>query len=355
MPTERLCMRHTREILRHKWLLRSGHRLVRTALGVSHGVITHTTQRAVAAGLSWESVCALSDAELELRLYPPPLTGAPRPEPDFAYIDLELRKKGVTRELLHQEYLAQHPDGLRRSAFCARYDAWKQTRGLTMRQSHKGGDKLFVDYAGMKAYYTDPATGARVACELFVAALGASSYTYAEASPSQKAPDFLASHVRALTFFDGVPEAIVSDQLKSGVVVPCRYEPGPHTAYLDFAQHYNTALVPARPRSPRGRVERWRGGVRLRGVAVSDRFRVLRRCLIPILGSVSSARSSNRTCGSPASGSHLDRQTFVLGWLTRGTVGRYRPSLPYSSSCGNGRLPLPGFLCFLASHLWSRL
>lgn len=256
MPTERLCMRHTREILRHKWLLKHGHRLVSAALSVSHGVITQTTQRATRASLDWPAVCALSDAELELRLYPPaPGAGTPRPEPDYAFIDLELRKKGVTRELLHQEYLAEHPDGLRRSAFCARYEAWKQTRGLTMRQSHRGGEKLFVDYAGMKAYYTDPNTGERACAELFVATLGASSYTYAEASASQKAPDFLASHVRALGFFGGVPEAVVSDQLKSGVIVPCRYEPGPHTAYLDFAQHYNTALVPARPRSPRDKAK----------------------------------------------------------------------------------------------------
>lgn len=256
MPTERLCMRHTREILRHKWLLQTSHRLVVAALGVSHGAITQTTQRAGRAGLTWSAVCALSDAELELRLYPPaPEAGTPRPEPDFARLDLELRRKGVTRELLHQEYLAQHPDGLRRSAFCARYEAWKKTRGLTMRQSHQGGDKLFVDYAGLKAYYTDPATGERIACELFVATLGASSYTYAEASASQKVPDFLASHVRALTFFGGVPGAVVSDQLRSGVSVPCRYEPGPHTAYLDFAQHYGTALVPARPRSPRDKAK----------------------------------------------------------------------------------------------------
>ena len=267
MPTERLCMRHTREILRHKWLLGHGHRLVHATLGVSHGAITATTHRALRAGLDWDAVCALSDDDLEQRLYPPPLpAGTPRPEPDWAHIDLELRKKGVTLELLSQEHLDQHPDGLRRSAFCDHYRAWKKSRGLVMRQHHLGGEKLFVDYAGPKLYYTDPSTGERIACELFVATLGASSYTYAEASASQQTPDFLASHVRALTYFQGVPAVITCDQLKSGVVVPCRYEPGPHTAYLDFAQHYGTALLPARPRSPRDKakveaavllVERW--------------------------------------------------------------------------------------------------
>jgi transposase len=256
MPTERLCMRHTREILRHKWLLGSAHRLVTASLNVSHGAITETTKRALRAGLDWDVVATLSDSELEQKLYPPPPTaGTPRTLPDFALIDVELRHKGVTLELLHQEYLERNPDGYRRSAFCAHYDTWKQARGLSMRQSHIGGDKLFVDYAGMKAYYTDPATGDRVACELFVAALGASSYTYAEATRSQTVPDFLASHVRALAFVGGVPVAVVSDQLKSGVILACRYEPGLNTSYLDFAQHYGTALVPARPRSPRDKAK----------------------------------------------------------------------------------------------------
>ena len=256
MPTERLCMRHTREILRHKWLLGSSHRLVTASLHVSHGAISQTTKRALRAGLDWAKVGLLSDSELERLLYPPPPgAGTPRTLPDFALLDVELRHKGVTLELLHQEYLEKNPDGYRRSAFCDHYDTWKQTRGLSMRQLHHGGDKLFVDYAGMKASYTDPATGERIACELFVAALGASSYTYAEATRSQKVPDFLASHVRALAFLGGVPVAVVSDQLKSGVIRACRYEPGLNTSYLDFAQHYGTALVPARPRSPKDKAK----------------------------------------------------------------------------------------------------
>jgi transposase len=249
-------MRHTREILRHKWLLGNGHRLVTATLGSSHGSISATVKRALHAGLDWQAVCDLSDAELEQRLYPPPpQAGTPRPEPDWAWVDLELRKKGVTLELLKEEFLEKHPDGLRRTAFCEHYRSWKQARGLVMRQHHVGGEKLFVDYAGPKVSYTDPATGKPVACELFVATLGASSYTYAEASVSQQIPQFLASHVRALNYIQGVPAVITCDQLKSGVAVPCRYEPGPTTAYLDFAQHYGTALVPARPRSPRDKAK----------------------------------------------------------------------------------------------------
>lgn len=256
MPTERLCMRHTREILRHKWLLRLSHRAIRDALGISQGTVTNTLQRAATAGLDWTLVQALSDAELEARLYPPPPAhGTVRPEPHWPTLHLELRKKGVTLALLHQEYLEQSPDGLRRSAFCEHYRQWLAARGPVMRQSHQGGDKLFVDYAGHKASYTDPATGQRVDCELFVATLGASNFTYAEATASQKSPDFLASHVRALQFLGGVPVAVVSDQLKSGVTVSCRYEPAMNTSYLDFAQHYGTALVPARPRRPKDKAK----------------------------------------------------------------------------------------------------
>ena len=245
-------MRHTREILRHKWQLALGHRAVRDALGTSHGTITNTLQRAKTAGLDWAAVQALSDAELEALLYPLTSTLATlRPEPDWPQLHLELRKKGVTLELLHQEYLDKAPDGLRRSAFNEHYRLWVGQRGPVMRQTHQAGDKLFVDYAGHKACYTDPATGQPVECELFVATLGASNYTYAEASLSQKIPDFLASHVRALNFFGGVPCAVVSDQLKSAVTVHCRYEPGMNTAYMDFARHYGTALVPARPRRPK--------------------------------------------------------------------------------------------------------
>ena len=191
-------MRQTREILRHKWILDASHRRTVEALGVSHGTITQTVQRALRAGLSWSAVCVLNDAELEELLYPPPPDPkAYRPIPDWAHVDLELRRKGVTLELLHQEYLAEHPEGLRRSAFCAHYRAFKKRRGVVMRQHHIAGDKLFVDYSGDKVHYTDPKTGQRIDCELFVATLGASSYTYAEATLTQKTPDFLASQARA--------------------------------------------------------------------------------------------------------------------------------------------------------------
>src|SRR5262245_55916256 len=189
-----------------------------------------------------------------------------RPAPDCAWIHAERRMPGVTLELLHLEYLERHPDGYRYTRFCDLYRRWLKRRGLSMRQRHRAGDKCFVDYAGQKPRLLDPATGEVTAVELFVAALGASNYTYAEATATQQVPDWIASHIRAFAFFGGVTTAIVCDQLKSGVVVPCRYEPGLQRTYEDFAAHYGAAVLPARPRKPRDKapaevavqvVERW--------------------------------------------------------------------------------------------------
>ncbi len=173
-----------------------------------------------------------------------------RAVPDFASLHTERRKPGVTLELLHLEYLEQHPDGYRYTQFCEFYRRWLQRRGLSMRQVHRAGEKCFVDYAGQKPRIIDPATGEVIAVELFVAVLGASNYTYAEATRTQQVPDWIASHQRAFQFLGGVIEVIVPDQLKSGVVVPCRYEPGVQRTYDDFAQHYGTVILPARPAKP---------------------------------------------------------------------------------------------------------
>src|SRR5574341_199504 len=218
MATERLPMRHTREILRQKWVLGCTHHAVAQSLGISHGAVGAIVVRARAAGLDWPQVEALTDDALEVRLYGPPrAAGRGRPVPNCAYLHAERKKPGVTLELLHLEYLEQHPDGYRYTQFCERYREWLKRRGLTMRQEHLAGEKLFVDYAGKKPHIVDPATGERIEVELFVAVLGASNYTYAEATLTQRGPDFIASHVRALQAIGGVPAALVPDQLKSGV------------------------------------------------------------------------------------------------------------------------------------------
>src|SRR5262249_43903105 len=162
--------------------------------------------------------------------------------------------------------LEQHPDGYGSPRFCDLYRRWLKRRGLRMRQVHRAGEKLFVDYAGQKPTLVDPTTGEVRPVELLVAVLGASNYTYAEASLTQQVPDWLASHHRAFHFLGGVTSTVVCDQLKSGVTVPCRYEPGLQRTYEEFAQHYGTVILPARPARPRDKakievgvqvVERW--------------------------------------------------------------------------------------------------
>lgn len=255
MATERLSMRNTREILRQKWTLGRSHREVSRSVGVSIGAVSAAIARAIAAGLDWPTVQTLTEDALEAKLYPSVAAASDRPIPDCAYIHAERRRPGVTLELLHHEYLEKHQNGYRYTQFCERYREWLDKRRLTMRQEHRAGEKLFVDYSGKKPHVVDPKTGEIIEVELFVAVLGASNYTFAEATLTQRGSDFIASHVRALAFLGGVPAALVPDQLKSGVIVPCRYEPGIQRTYEDLAQHYGTAVLPARPGHPRDKAK----------------------------------------------------------------------------------------------------
>jgi transposase len=207
-------MRKIREILRLKWVALRSHREAARSLGVSPGTVGSAVSRARAQALTWEAVEALSDDALERALYGPASTeveGA-RPAPDVAWIHQELRRPGVTLELLHLEYLAAHPTGYRYSAFCDRYRAWRARQRLSMRQVHKAGEKAFVDYAGMRPTIVDAATGEVLAVELFVAVLGASNYTFAEATRTQQSADWITSHVHAVEYFGGVPAVWVPDQ-----------------------------------------------------------------------------------------------------------------------------------------------
>jgi transposase len=265
MATERLSMRKTREILRQKLELNRSHREVAASVGLSVGAVSATLVRAAAAGLTWTAVEGLSEEALTDRLYAKPV-GAARPPPNCAYVHAERKKPGVTLELLHLEYLEKYPDGYRYTQFCERYREWLSRRGFTMRQEHIAGEKLYVDYAGKKPHIVDPKSGELIEVELFVAVLGASNYTYAEATRTQRGPDFIASHLRAFRALGGVPLAVVPDQRKSGVTLACRYEPGIQRTYEDLAQHYGTTVLPARPLRPRDKakvevgvqiVERW--------------------------------------------------------------------------------------------------
>ncbi|HTT00446.1 MAG TPA: IS21 family transposase [Steroidobacteraceae bacterium] len=222
-------------------------------------------KRSRVAGLSWP-LPDLDDDELHERLYPRAPKVARYPLPDFEAIRRELSTKGVTRMLLWQEYKAAHPDGCQYSAFCRDYEAWLGRQDAVMRFEHTPGEKLFVDYAGKTMAVVDRHTGVIQVAEVFVATLGASHYTYVEATLTQTVADWLGAHVRSLEYFGGVPRAIVPDNLKSAVHRSSRYEPDLNPSYQDFAQHYGVAILPARVRKPRDKakvevgvqgVERW--------------------------------------------------------------------------------------------------
>lgn len=261
-------MRKIREVLRLHQVASMSVRAIARSVRSSPSTVGEYVRRAEAAGLcEWAAVEALDDAALERRLFPVSAPGgSERPLPDFAALHRELRRKGVTLALLWQEYKAAHPDGLQYSWFCERYRAWAARLDVVMRQEHRGGEKLFVDYAGQTVEVAERSTGEVRQAQVFVAVLGASSYTYAEATWTQTLPDWCASHVRAFAFFGGVPEVVVPDNLRSAVNRACRYDPDVNPSYQDLAEHYATAVMPARAGRPRDKakvevavqvVERW--------------------------------------------------------------------------------------------------
>jgi transposase len=177
-----------------------------------------------------------------------------------------MKKKSVTLFLLWQEYREQSPQEYQYSWFCDHDRLWLGKRDWVMRQNHRAGEKLFVDYAGQTVPVVDSRTGEIREAQIFVAVLGASNYTYAEATWTQALPDWIGSHQRTFGFLGGVPEVVVPDNLLSGVTKAHRYEPDVNPTYQDLATHYGVAVVPARVRRPKDKakaevgvqiVERW--------------------------------------------------------------------------------------------------
>jgi transposase len=268
MPTARISMRKIREILRLKWDCGLSQRQIAESCAVARPTITEYLQRAEAAGVAWPLPAELDDEALERLLFP--VQGSPRAEarpiPQWTEVHQELKRKGVTLFLLWQEYKAAHPAGYGYTWFCTRYRTWAQKLDVVMRQEHRAGEKLFVDYAGQTVPVADPLTGQLRQAQIFVAVLGASSYTYVEATWTQSLPDWIGSHVRAFQFLGGVPEILIPDNLRSGVTQAHRYEPDLNPTYHAMATHYGVAVIPARARKPRDKakvenavlvVERW--------------------------------------------------------------------------------------------------
>jgi transposase len=203
--------------------------------------------------LSWPLPAEWDDAQLEARLFQRvgDLVGVPRPLLDMAWVHRELKRPGVTLQRLHLEYLQRQPDGYRYSQFCRHCYEWTHRLAPTMRQVHRAGEKAFVDFSGKRPAIVDVTTGEAVPVELFVGVLGASSYVYAEACRAQDLASRITAHVRMVEFFGGAPAIFVPDNLRSGVTQPCRYEPVINRTYLEFAQQYGAAVVPARAGRPR--------------------------------------------------------------------------------------------------------
>jgi transposase len=258
MPAERLPMRQVREVLRLKYVCgQSGHSIA-AAAGISRYSVAEYLRRAAVAGITWPVPPELDDAALERKLFTPPFAipaQALRPQPDWARIHAELRRPGVTLLLLWQEYRAGHPEGYGYSRFCDLYGAWRGRLSPTMRQTHPAGERLFVDYAGQAIEVADAITGEVRAAQVFVAALGASNLTYAEARWTQGLADWIGCHVNAFASFGGVARQLVCDNLKAGVTAACRHEPGINRSYQEMAAHYGTAIVPTRVRKPRDKAK----------------------------------------------------------------------------------------------------
>ena len=219
-------MRKVREVLRLHYATGMSLRAIARSLKVSPATVGRCIRRAEAQGLGWPLPDSLDDAGLERRLFPAPAPrGKPRPVPRWSEVHRELRAKGVTLALLWEEYKAVHPEGLQYSWFCEQYRAWASKLDVVMRQEHRAGEKLFVDYAGHTVGVVDRRTGELRQAQVFVAVLGASSYTYAEATWTQGLADWVGSHVRVFEFFGGCPELVVPDNLRAAVSRAHRYEP----------------------------------------------------------------------------------------------------------------------------------
>lgn len=230
-------LRHTLQLL-HGGALST--RQIGAVLGISKSTVSEIASYARVAGVDWALAQSLSDEELHARLYRPPVARESRHlEPDHVHIHRELRRPGVTLQLLCEEYQQQHAgQAYKYSAFCEKYKAWARRLKRSMRQTHEAGDKLFVDYAGQTVPIVDASTGEITPAQVFVAVLGASNYTYACATPSQKAADWVSSIIATLEFIGGVPRLLVPDQPRALMARPDRYEPTAHRLLEELSVHY---------------------------------------------------------------------------------------------------------------------
>jgi transposase len=252
-------MRKLKEVLRLRHELGLGQRQIARSCSIGHGTVYEYLKRAGEAGVSWPLPEGWDDRQLEAALF----DGTPRraleshkPQPDFAKLHEELqRHPHLTLQLAWEEYRQSHPDGYAYSRFCELYQRWRQQLDVVLRQEHLAGEKLFVDYAGATIPLEDPQGGPERQAAIFVAVLGASNYTYAEATESQELEHWIGSHIRAFEFLGGVPKLVIPDNTRTGVNRACRYEPDLNRTYHELAMHYGVGVLPTRPYKPRDKAK----------------------------------------------------------------------------------------------------
>ena len=256
MPRERVSMRKLHEILRLHFELKLSQRQIARSSNLGQSTVNDYLARFTRSGLSWPLPAELSETDLESALFPSagklPAVPSDPTLPDWKHIQQELREhKHTTLQLLWEEYRATQPEGYSYSRFCSLYACWKHQQNVVMRQEHRPGEKLFVDWAGDKVPLHDRENGALQEASLFLAVLGASNYTYAEACGNEQLGSWIGAHLHAFEFFQALPQLVVPDNLKTGVNRACRYEPDLNPTYQEMAQHYGVGVLPARRRKPR--------------------------------------------------------------------------------------------------------
>lgn len=267
MPAREISMIKVKQLLRLHFEAELSQHQIAQSLKLSVGVVNKYLKRAKKAGVTWPLSAEFADEavlyrRLTVKVGRPTVTASL----NFAQLHLELKRKGMTLQLLWEEYRQTTAQPVSYSHYCLQYRQWRTQQPQSMRQSHQAGDKVFVDYAGQTVAVIDPDTGEIRSAQIFVGVLGASNYTYAEATWTQQLPDWIGSHQRMFDYFAGVPALVVPDNLKAGVHKACRYEPDLNPTYAQFIEHYGTAVLPARPYKPKDKakvevgvqiVERW--------------------------------------------------------------------------------------------------
>ena len=313
-------MRQIRETLRLHLCARLSFNEVGRSLKISKSAAAKYASLARAANVDWEIAQTLTDQELEARLYRPALARSSHQlAPDFATVHQELKRAGVTLQLLWEEYARDNAPAYKHTSFCIKYRAFAQSLKRSMRQVHVAGEKLFVDYSGNGVPLIEASTGEITTAQIFVATLGASNYTFACATARQSTADWIGAQVRALEFFGGVPRLIVPDQTRALIKYPDSYDPEPNRTYEEFAEHYGCALLAARPAHPRDKPKVEGSGTCSRGSHSAPDSDGLHRMRKPAAAAAVRAWSAGR-CSSRRGARYQARRCRIGDERLRGAV-----------------------------------